>query len=174
MVTAEASQFKCSRATLLCAALQERVTELEAQVKTLESAQNHPTTKAVHTNPRSLCPTATATGMQASDLCCLGCSYILVLSDPDATTHDPDKQDSNSIYMTVSQSMPRFLDLSFPPSSLPFSDSSLYLSHQSPCILDYLLPPSSSAHPSSGVSTSISLDAGPQITDTFLETPTAI
>lgn len=58
---AEASQLKCSQATLLSAALQERVTELEAQVKTLKDTQKHPATRAVHPDPRSLCPTATGT-----------------------------------------------------------------------------------------------------------------
>jgi hypothetical protein len=123
MARAEESQFKCAQVTLLCAALQERVTELEAQVKILKSTQKHPARRAVHTNSRSPCPTAT--GTQASYLCRLGCSYIPVLSDPEATTRHPDKQDSDSIYMTVKPSMPRPLDL-----SLPSSDSSLYLCHQ--------------------------------------------
>ena len=61
MAMVEVSQFKCSQATLLCSALQERVTELEAQVKTLKSTQKYPETRAVRPNPLSLRPTATGT-----------------------------------------------------------------------------------------------------------------
>jgi hypothetical protein len=128
MARAEASQFKFSQATLLCAALQERVTELEAQVKTLSSTQKYPATRAAHTNSRSIRPTATC--MRASDTCRFVCSYIPVLSDLEATTRDPDKRDSDSIFMTVSPSMSRHLDLSSPPLSLPSRDSSYYLSPQ--------------------------------------------
>ncbi len=67
MARAEASQFKSSQATLLCTALQERVTELEAKVKELKSARKDQR----RTNSRSGRPTNTCTGMHAPDLRCL-------------------------------------------------------------------------------------------------------
>jgi hypothetical protein len=56
------------------------------------------------------------------------CSCISLPLDPGGTTRNPDIQDSDSIYMTVSSSVPRLLDLSLPP-SLSSSDS-FYLSYQ--------------------------------------------
>ncbi|KAF8483954.1 hypothetical protein DFH94DRAFT_725620 [Russula ochroleuca] len=195
MARAEASQFKFSQATLLCAALQERVTELEAQVKTLSSTQKYPATRAAHTNSRSIRPTAT---------------YL------EATTRDPDKRDSDSIFMTVSPSMSRHLDLSSPPLSLPSRDSSYYLSPQKcsatppacaspqfcpidtdpkaithntdiqdcdsiymtvppslPCILDFSLPPSSSFCLTDIDLDVITPDADPQILDSPLPPPSS-
>ena len=65
MARTEESEFKCSQATLLCAALRERVTELEAKVKKLKSARKY----RVHSNSPSPCrPTGTCTGMFAPDL----------------------------------------------------------------------------------------------------------
>jgi hypothetical protein len=64
---AEESQFKCSQATFLCVALRERVTELEAEVKTLKSAKKY----RAHSDSRSHRPTGTCTGMLAPDLRCL-------------------------------------------------------------------------------------------------------
>src|SRR5258708_12291076 len=75
-----------------------------------------------HTNSRFLCPRVTCIGMHAPDLHRFVYSYIPVLSDPEAST---DIQDIDSIYITVSPSMPRLLDLS-PPPSLSSSSSSLY------------------------------------------------
>jgi hypothetical protein len=59
----EESQFRCSQVTLLCTALQERVTELEAKVKKLK----YPAITPIHTDSesRSCCPTGTGTGMCA-------------------------------------------------------------------------------------------------------------
>jgi chromosome segregation ATPase len=59
MARAEESQFKCSQATFLCAALQERVTELEAEVKKLKSTRKYRT----HSKSSSRRPTDTFTGM---------------------------------------------------------------------------------------------------------------
>jgi hypothetical protein len=122
MARAEASEFKCSQTTFLCAALQVRVTELEDQVKNLKNSQKCPAIAAAHTNSHSFCPTAIYTGMHAPDLPRLGCSCIPVPLDPGI-------RDSESVYMTVPSSMPRLFDLSLPPSSLPTSDGSLYLSY---------------------------------------------
>jgi hypothetical protein len=122
MARAEAPEFKCSQTTFLCAALQVRVTELEDQVKNLKNSQKCPAIAAAHTNSHSFCPTAIYTGMHAPDLPRLGCSCIPVPLDPGI-------RDSESVYMTVPSSMPRLFDLSLPPSSLPTSDGSLYLSY---------------------------------------------
>jgi hypothetical protein len=127
MARAEESQFKCSQVTLLCAALRERVTELEAKVKKLKSARKY----RAHSNPRSPRRSkGTYTGMFALALHCLVYLYIRALSDLEAVAHDPGIQDSDSIYMTVPASMSCLLDLPLPPSSSPSNDSSLYLSHQ--------------------------------------------
>ena len=127
MARAEESQLKCSQATFLCAALQERVTELEAKVKKLKSARKY----RVHPNsPSPSRPTgSTCTGMFAPDLYCLVCLYIRASSDLETVAHDPGPRDPDSFYMTVPASMPCLLDLPLPPSS-PSNDSSLYLSHQ--------------------------------------------
>jgi hypothetical protein len=128
MARAEALEFKCSQVKFLCAALQERVTGLELQVKNLKSTQKCSAIIAAHTNSRSICPTDTCTGRDAPDLPCLVCSYTPVPLDPGI-------QDSGSIYMAVLSSMPRLLDSSLPP-SLPPGDSSLYLSYpKCPAIL---------------------------------------
>jgi chromosome segregation ATPase len=55
MAKAEESEFKCSQVTLLCAALRERVTELEAKVEKLKSARKYRT----HFNSHSRRPTGT-------------------------------------------------------------------------------------------------------------------
>jgi hypothetical protein len=47
----EASQLKCSHATSLSTALQERVDELEDQITTLKSSRNHPSTTVINANP---------------------------------------------------------------------------------------------------------------------------
>jgi hypothetical protein len=125
MARAEESEFKSSQATLLCTALRERVTELEAKVKKLKSAREY----RAHSNSRSRRPTGTCTGMLAPDLRRLVCLYIRALSDLEAVAHDPGIREFDSIYMTVPSSMPRLLDLPLPPSS-PSNDSSLYLSHK--------------------------------------------
>jgi chromosome segregation ATPase len=64
MARAEESELKCSQATFLCAALRERVTELEAKVRKLKSARKN----RAHSNSRSRRPTGTCTGMLAPDL----------------------------------------------------------------------------------------------------------
>ena len=56
------------------------------------------------------------------------CLCLSLPLDPGGTTRYPDIQDSDSIYMTISPSDPRLLDLSLPP-SLPSSDS-FYSSYQ--------------------------------------------
>jgi hypothetical protein len=123
---AEESQFNYSQVTFLCAALRERVTELEAKVKKLKSGRKY----RAQSNSRSRRPTSTCTGMLALDLRCLVCLYIPALSDLEAVAHDPGIREFDSIYMTVPPSMPRLLDLPLPPSSSPSNDSSLYLSNQ--------------------------------------------
>src|SRR5260370_21350600 len=57
IVKAEASEFRCSQARFLCAALQERVTDLEAEIKKPTS----PSITPLPTAPRSFSPTPTAT-----------------------------------------------------------------------------------------------------------------
>jgi chromosome segregation ATPase len=55
----EESRFKCSQATVLSATLQERINELETEVTTLKSTQNHSTTSTALVVPTSLasfCP----------------------------------------------------------------------------------------------------------------------
>ena len=47
----EASQLKCSQATSLSTALQERIDELEDQITTLKSSRNHPSTAVINANP---------------------------------------------------------------------------------------------------------------------------
>ena len=125
---AEESELKCSQVTLLCAALRERVTGLEAKVKKLKSAREY----RAYSNSRSRRPTGTCTGMLVPNLRCLVCLYIWALSDLEAVAHrdDPGILEFDSIYMTVPSSMPRLLDLPLPPSSSPSNDSSLYLSNQ--------------------------------------------
>ena len=125
MARAEESQLKCSQVTFLCAALRERVTGLEAKVKKLKSSRKY----RANSNSRSRSPTGTCTGMLALDLRCLVCLYIRALSDLEGVAHNSGIQDFDSFYMTVPSSMPRLLDLPLPPSSSPFNDSSLYLSH---------------------------------------------
>jgi hypothetical protein len=44
---------------------------------------------------------------------------LQALSDLEAVAHDPGIRDFDTIYMTVPPSMPRLLDLPFPPSSSP-------------------------------------------------------
>ena len=61
MARAEESQLKCSQVTFLCAALQERVTELEAKVKKLKSSRKY----RANSNSRSRSLTDTRTGMLA-------------------------------------------------------------------------------------------------------------
>jgi chromosome segregation ATPase len=69
----EASQFRCSQVTFLCAALRERVTELEAKVKKPTGViagyfnLNDPEITPVHTDSEthSRCPTGPGTGMCA-------------------------------------------------------------------------------------------------------------
>jgi len=126
MARAEESQLKCSQVTLLCAALRERVTELEAKVKNLKSARKY----RAHSNSRSRRPTATCTGMLAPDLRCLVRLYIRAVLDLEAVAHDPEIREFDSIYMTVPPSMPCLLDLPLPPSSSPSNDSSLYSNNQ--------------------------------------------
>jgi hypothetical protein len=126
MARAEESQFRWSQVTFLCAALRERVTELESKVKKLKSARKH----RAHSNSHSHRLTGTCTGMRALDLRCLVCLYIRALSDLEAVAHDPGLREFSSIHMTVPPSMPRLLDLPLPPSSSPSNDSSLYLSNQ--------------------------------------------
>jgi hypothetical protein len=60
----EASQFKCSQITFLSAAQQERISELEAKVKTLTSAQNHSATTVARTVSSSSFPTYPGMGVR--------------------------------------------------------------------------------------------------------------
>ncbi|KAF8466280.1 hypothetical protein DFH94DRAFT_781367 [Russula ochroleuca] len=179
MARAEESQFKCAQVTLLCAALQERVTELEAQVKILKSTQKHPARRAVHTNSRSPCPTATLS-LPSSDsslyLChqkcsatppvCVSPQFCPIDTDPKAITHNTDIQDSDSIYMTVPPSLPCILDFSLPPSHS--STSSLYFSHPK------LDPKCSTIPPTTDIDLDVvTLDADPPILDLPLPPPSS-
>jgi hypothetical protein len=128
MTRADESELKYSQVTFICAALRERVTELEAKVKKLKSARTYRT----HSNSRSRRPTGARTGIPAPDLRRLFCLYVRALSDLEAVARGPEIQDSDSIYMTVPPSMPRLLDLSLPPSS-PSDDNSLYSNYQGCC-----------------------------------------
>ena len=58
----------------------------------------------------------------------LVCSCISLPLDPEGAIHNPDTQDSDFIYKTVSPSIPRLLNLFLPP-SLSSSDS-FYLRYQ--------------------------------------------
>ena len=61
MARVDESQLKCSQVTFICAALRERVTELESKVKKLKSTREY----RAHSNSRSRRPTDTCTGMRA-------------------------------------------------------------------------------------------------------------
>ncbi|KAF8502908.1 hypothetical protein F5888DRAFT_1123729 [Russula emetica] len=99
MARAEESEFKCSQVIFLCAALRERVTELEAKVKKSKSVRKY----RAHSNSRSRRPT---------DAC----------TDLGAVAHDPGIREFDSIYMTVPPSMPRLID-ECPPIPLASADS---------------------------------------------------
>ncbi|KAI9510003.1 hypothetical protein F5148DRAFT_1366837, partial [Russula earlei] len=101
---AEASQFACSQITLLSTALQERVNELEDEVKKLKSRPKHSTTPTVHRDSTSSCT-----------------------ADSAITSNNADLQVVDSLYMTVPSSLSRLLDLSLPPALSEFCHSSLYL-----------------------------------------------
>jgi hypothetical protein len=130
----EESQFRCSQVTFLCAALQERETELEAKVKKLKG----PAITPIHTGSESrpCCPTGTGTGtgMCARPIYTPSCKlmYFQAPSNVEAITDELKLQDSDSIYMTIPPLLPWILDFSLPTSSSPFtsSSSSLYLSPQ--------------------------------------------
>jgi chromosome segregation ATPase len=59
LAEAEASQFRCSQVSFLSAALQERVTELEAEIKKLKSTQKYSAIPAANTDSRLSRPTDT-------------------------------------------------------------------------------------------------------------------
>ena len=67
----EESQFRCSQVMFLCAALQDRVTELEAKVKKLK-------TTPVRTDSESRCPTGTDTGMCAHPIYTPFCKLMYI------------------------------------------------------------------------------------------------
>ena len=73
---AEESEFKCSQVSFLCAALQERVTELEDQVEKLKSAKKHPARTAARTKSHSLCPTDSHTGTRVPDSYSVWHTYV--------------------------------------------------------------------------------------------------
>jgi hypothetical protein len=128
MAEAEGSQFRCSQVMFLSAALQERVTDLEAQVETLKSAQKRATTLPAYSGSHSFCPSNT--GMCAPSYP-LSCTLSLrASSDLEASTRSTDLQTSDSIYMTVPSSLPCLLNLSLPHSSLQSSDISPYISDE--------------------------------------------
>ncbi|KAI0247415.1 hypothetical protein BJV78DRAFT_1245566 [Lactifluus subvellereus] len=108
-VKAEATQFRCSQVTFLSAALRERITDLEAKVKTLKHAQSCPETTPASTNSRLICP---------GDI------------DLEAITHRADIPTLDSIYMTIPSSLSFLLDSPLPPSSSQSSDTSLYRYHR--------------------------------------------
>ncbi|KAI0264535.1 hypothetical protein BGY98DRAFT_611740 [Russula aff. rugulosa BPL654] len=108
----EESQFRCSQVTFLCGALQERVTELEAETK--KGLKKCPAITPGHTNSeyRSCCP-----------------RYGTAPSDVEAITHEHELnlQESDSIDMIVPPLQPWIFDFSLPASPSP---SSLYLNPQ--------------------------------------------
>jgi len=122
-IEAETSQFKCSQITFLSVALQERVTELEAELKMLKSTPKHSALSSAHDDTSG----ATDTGGCASQF---APTHPLIPSGFETITNNADLHVSDSIYMTVPPSLPCLLDLSLPPSSSQYSDSSLYFSHQ--------------------------------------------
>jgi chromosome segregation ATPase len=64
-VEAEATQFRCSQVTFLSSALRERVTDLEAEVKTLKCTQRRSGTTPASTDSDLICPGDT--GLRSSD-----------------------------------------------------------------------------------------------------------
>jgi chromosome segregation ATPase len=103
----EESQFRCSQVTFLCAALQERVTELEAKVNMLK----YPAVPPIHTGgvdgcyrnrneirnrtdseSRSRCPTGTGTGMCAHPIYTPSCELMYIFKQ-----HPMSKQSSCKI-----------------------------------------------------------------------------
>jgi hypothetical protein len=119
LVKAEASEFRCSQARFLCAALQERVTELEAEIKKLKCPAITPV------DSPSFCPspTDTGTGMCARpNLRRPVCSCIIFQAPLDM---EPMARNFDSIYMTVPSGLPCLLESSLPPSS-PSRSSSRY------------------------------------------------
>ncbi len=111
MLKAEASEFRCSQARFLCAALQERVTELEAEIKKLKCPAITPVPA------RSFCPSPTDTG---TGMCARPNSRRPVCIDT-----EPMARNFDSIYMTVPSGLPNLLESSLPPSS-PSRSSSRY------------------------------------------------
>ncbi len=110
MAEAVESRFRCSQVTFLCAALQERVTDLEGKVKKLK----YPTTRPVHTDSaRSCCPTDTGPGLCVRPIYAVLYAHVYF-------------QGSDSIWMTVPPLVPNLLDSSLPPTP----SSSLYFSPQ--------------------------------------------
>lgn len=124
MAETKASQFKCSQATFLSAALQERVTELEAEVKALKSTRK-PSARmlAPCTESGSVFPTDRDAGMGAPR----STPFRTLISESEAISHSAELQSFDSVYITVPSSFPCLLDLPLPPSTSQSSDNSLYL-----------------------------------------------
>jgi len=116
MVEAEASQFKCSQITFLAAALQERVDELEGEVKLLKGTRDY-LAPTVAPSPSLF---VTDTGI-VSPPSTQSCALIL---DFEAISPNANFIDSTDI--TVPSSLTRLLDLSLPQSSSLSNDDSLY------------------------------------------------
>ncbi|KAH9957581.1 hypothetical protein BC827DRAFT_649692 [Russula dissimulans] len=124
-VEAEMSQFKCSQIMFLSVALQERVTELEAELKTLKSTPKYSALSSAHDDSS---PVADAdTGMCASQFTL---TRPLIPPVLEAITNNADFPVSDSIYMTVPPSLSCLLDSSLPSLSSQRSHSSLSFSHQ--------------------------------------------
>src|SRR5258708_39179506 len=111
MLKAEASEFRCTKARFLCVALQERVTELEAEIKKLKCPAITPVPA------RSFCPspTDTGTGMCARpNLRRLVCSYIFFQAPLDM---DSMAGIFDSFFLLAPSGLLTFLKSSLQPSS---------------------------------------------------------
>jgi chromosome segregation ATPase len=98
MFEVEASQFKCSQFMFLSAALQERVDELDGEVKSLKGAWDYPA-PTVAPSPSSF---VTNTGM-ISPPSTKPCTLILDFED---ISRIADLQTTDSTYITLSPSLP--------------------------------------------------------------------
>ena len=114
MAEVEASQFKCSQFMFLSAALQERVGDLEGQLKLLKDTRDNPPPK-VTLSPSFL---VTDTGTVFPPFT----QARTLISDFEDVLRDADSTPDNSIYIAIPPSLPYLLHLSLPHSSSRSSD----------------------------------------------------
>ena len=116
MVEVEASQFKSSQVMFLSAALQERVDELEGEVKLLKGTRDY-LAPTVAPSPSLF---VTDTGMVSPP----STQYCALILDFEAISRNDKFIDST--YITVPASLTQLLDLSLPHSPSLSKDDSLY------------------------------------------------